>query len=345
MLFRSLSESSCGATNSTSVETFKSDLGPSSSCFVDFVGTKKDGKSSVHDVVDSYKKIRRRNTNNEESIVLKEISSHSKHKKRKKDKKHRRKDALFEGERVRGLVKASSLEDKTREEMDGEASHSAKQDDYVLRKLFAKTGIKTAMQHDKVMESGHADYALVEGEARRVAQEAVKAMKASRQHCWTAMSGQPTWTGSSGRLRVSQEAENRPQTQKPKFGKKKHCLQSSSVVKKNEADVEEGSGSLLARIRERNLLLLEEDDENATSALPPSVTDSNQELLDDIRTFISFGASVEGRATTDEIITKFHDRLPPQTSALFKQMLMQICEFHRLPSGQGIWKLIADFQW
>ena len=72
-------------------------------------------------------------------------------------------------------------------------------------------GIKTAMQHDKVMESGHADYALVEGEAKRVAQEAVKAMKASRQHCWTPMSGQPTWTGASGTLRVSQEAENRSQ--------------------------------------------------------------------------------------------------------------------------------------
>lgn len=79
--------------------------------------------------------------------------------------------------------------------------------------------------------------------------------------------------------------------------------------------------------------------------LPSSVPDSNRELLDDIRTFVSFGASIDGRATTEEIITQFRDRLPPQSSALFKQMLMQICEFHRLPSGQGVWKLIPDFRW
>lgn len=75
------------------------------------------------------------------------------------------------------------------------------------------------------------------------------------------------------------------------------------------------------------------------------VADKNQELLDDIRTFVAFGASVDGRATTDEIVAQFRDRLPEQTSALFKQMLMQICEFHRLPSGQGIWKLIPEFNW
>lgn len=67
------------------------------------------------------------------------------------------------------------------------------------------------MQHDRVMQSGDADYALVEGEARRVAQEAVKAMKASRQQCWNPMSGQATWTGSSGAIRVPQGGENKPQ--------------------------------------------------------------------------------------------------------------------------------------
>lgn len=81
------------------------------------------------------------------------------------------------------------------------------------------------------------------------------------------------------------------------------------------------------------------------SGAAPVVVDKNQELLDDIRTFVAFGASVDGRATTDEIVAQFRDRLPEQTSALFKQMLMQICEFHRLPSGQGIWKLIPELNW
>ena len=104
---------------------------------------------------------------------------------------------------------------------------------------------------------------------------------------------------------------------------------------------------MLGRARERqaNLSCLVSQICVFFSGAALSVPDSNQELLDDIRTFISFGASVEGRATTDEIVSQFRDRLPPQTSALFKQMLMQICEFHRLPSGQGTWKLTPDFQW
>lgn len=39
----------------------------------------------------------------------------------------------------------------------------------------------TALKHDKIMEGGPADYALVEAEAEKVAKEAVKALKESRR--------------------------------------------------------------------------------------------------------------------------------------------------------------------
>lgn len=52
------------------------------------------------------------------------------------------------------------------------------------------------------MEGGHADYMLVEGEARRVAKEAVQALKESRRQCWQADSGVPSWTGQSGALHL-----------------------------------------------------------------------------------------------------------------------------------------------
>jgi DNA excision repair protein ERCC-6 len=57
------------------------------------------------------------------------------------------------------------------------------------------------MRHDSIMEGGHADYELVEGEARRVAKEAVQALKESRRQCWQAYTGVPSWTGQSGALR------------------------------------------------------------------------------------------------------------------------------------------------
>lgn len=39
------------------------------------------------------------------------------------------------------------------------------------------------MQHDTIMESSNPDYVLVEAEANRVAKDAMKALKVSRQQC------------------------------------------------------------------------------------------------------------------------------------------------------------------
>ena len=39
------------------------------------------------------------------------------------------------------------------------------------------------MQHDSIMEASNPDFVLVEAEANRVAKDALKALKVSRQHC------------------------------------------------------------------------------------------------------------------------------------------------------------------
>ena len=54
------------------------------------------------------------------------------------------------------------------------------------------------MKHDKIMDSGRPDYAIVEAEADKVAREAAAALRRSRQHCAPALSGVPTWTGQHG---------------------------------------------------------------------------------------------------------------------------------------------------
>jgi DNA excision repair protein ERCC-6 len=55
------------------------------------------------------------------------------------------------------------------------------------------------MKHDVIMGSSNPDYALVEGEAERVAKEAAKALKVSKGLLkGAARSGIPTWTGQSG---------------------------------------------------------------------------------------------------------------------------------------------------
>ena len=63
----------------------------------------------------------------------------------------------------------------------------------------------SALQHDKIVMSSNPDYALVEGEAERVAKEAASALKQSRARCNAAASGIPTWTGLSGQAATSSQ--------------------------------------------------------------------------------------------------------------------------------------------
>lgn len=127
-----------------------------------------------------------------------------KHKKRK----HSR-DAHFEGHRISHLVKK-----RTYKKEENEAEEQNKSDDYVLAKLFKKSGkivlltltclrnkqtknifwtflfsfwfssgIHSVMQHDTIIESSNPDYVLVEAEANKVAKDALRALKVSRQRC------------------------------------------------------------------------------------------------------------------------------------------------------------------
>lgn len=71
-------------------------------------------------------------------------------------------------------------------------------DDYVLQRLFKKSGVHSALKHDVVMDSTKADYILIEAEADRVAKQAANSLKQARSAANRALSGIPTWTGNSG---------------------------------------------------------------------------------------------------------------------------------------------------
>ncbi|XP_046989241.1 DNA excision repair protein ERCC-6-like isoform X2 [Schistocerca americana] len=293
----------------------------------------------------------------EKAMKHKREDSQKKHKhKHKHKKKH---SDVFEGERVPHLVGQGETKPST--PSDEEDTH-AQQDDYVLKQLFKKSGLQTALHHDRIMEGSEADYSLVEGEAQRVAKEAVKALKESRQQCFNAGLGMPTWTGQHGVIRVPGK---KPCLQ---FGKKKKSAEmSSSPASTSKAGLESkpsnaftgklksgqgnmSSGELLARIRARNRLLTPANDsqeEGQQQIVQPTTSsdDPNVELLTDIRNFIAYGAAVNGRASTQEIVDRFKDRLPPGSSPLFKFLLQEISEFHRTQSGEGVWKLRAEFKW
>ncbi|KAK6187270.1 hypothetical protein SNE40_005335 [Patella caerulea] len=282
-------------------------------------------------------------------------SSHNSGKKHKKKKR----DARFEGERIPHLVKQKTFSTGGGQPDDEEQQHTSHQDDYVLRNLFKKVGIQGAMKHDKIMDSGRPDYAIVEAEAEKVAKQAVAALRKSRTVCTPATSGVPTWTGQNGGV-------------KRRFGKKKNSLILNGGGKiipatetKEEAKSKEdpatkhfdgsvsgyvattssaiSSDELLTRMRQRK-------QQSATSADDPNVETSsdrldptNMDLLTDIRNYVAFQARNDGQAMTQELLDHFGNRLPPGDSAKFKAMLRQLCNFDKT-SGIGIWQLKEEFR-
>ncbi|XP_072439302.1 DNA excision repair protein ERCC-6 isoform X2 [Chiloscyllium punctatum] len=291
---------------------------------------------------------------------------------KRKHKKHKRhKDAYFEGERIPHLVKRQKIKKRDHEEEQKEKEVCRQSDDYVLEKLFKKSGIHSVMKHDVIMESSNPDYVLVEAEANRVAQEALKALKASRQRCLGVSSGVPSRINSS-------QLSGTAAAVKPRFGQKKNPLlptsspsskstpekcKDAAVIEKDEAAKSHFSGvpseeeagrvlpsssSLLAKMRARNHLTLSQsleiDESSEPAAVPPPVPTEHDELLVEMRNFIAFQASTDGQATTTELLQEFQSKLSPAQTAVFRELLRNLCTFHRNASGDGIWTLKLEFR-
>uniref|UniRef100_A0A8C4TWE2 DNA excision repair protein ERCC-6 n=1 Tax=Falco tinnunculus TaxID=100819 RepID=A0A8C4TWE2_FALTI len=296
--------------------------------------------------------------------------SHERHKDKSKKKHH--KDAKFEGERIPHLVKQKQYR---RENSEAKEEDSKKNDDYVLEKLFKKSGVHSVMKHDVIMEASSADHVLVEAEADRVAQDALRALKVSRQRCLGATSGVPTWTGMSG-------LSGAPSGIKSRFGQKRSTMMLSShptcaspAKKSKDADTIKNeniknctssgyfdgnsgrpsssaldSSSLLAKMRARNHFILpqptgNEGDENHQQAPTPALSSTEGgELLVNMRNFIAFQARVDGEASTQELLQEFESKLPAAQSCTFRELLRNLCTFHRSPNGEGVWRLKPEFR-
>ncbi|KAI9497024.1 SNF2 family N-terminal domain-containing protein [Zychaea mexicana] len=94
-------------------------------------------------------------------------------------------------------------------------------EDGVLKSLFEMTGIQSALQHDRIMESGAQDRVLVEREASLVAQNAAAALKESRRQRRAMGVNTPTWTGRSGTAGAPRlPGDQGTSTPPPRFGQK-----------------------------------------------------------------------------------------------------------------------------
>ncbi|KAK4022360.1 hypothetical protein OUZ56_007831 [Daphnia magna] len=305
-----------------------------------------------------------------------------KRKKREAKEKKERKRIKIDGAKVKNVIKMSSHNSVAVDVDEGSTpSTSGNQDDYVLQRLFAKTGVMSALRHDSIIDAGNPDYALIEGEAERVAKEAVQVLKSSRRNCWTAEAGVPTWTGTSGALRSSTDRE------KPRFGAKKKTVHLSvnastsahqSEISSNPSEsIAACSGipgsstavlssrDLLSRMQARNRLLglpgsaANEPNDSAfraaneeesmilqTDAAPLefAVGVDYHTMTEEIRSFVAFRGVTPGQAFTTDLLNEFDGKLPLRGAPLFRAILNQLCTFTRDVHNQGIWQLKPEFQ-
>ena len=265
------------------------------------------------------------------------------------DKRKRKKNAKFEGQRVPNLTKVDT---KT---TSADQQHQAKQndidkdkDDYVLSKLFKKSGVHSALQHDTIVDNSASDYVFIEAEAHRYAEEAVRALRKSAQECFSADSGIPNW----GARNISHIRRFGSRSNNDVAGERaaEDDQPSSSSMGRKSTNAS-ASNSLLNDIRERKRQ--QSDFVRRTDAEPTdddgerkTSTDEGLDLIRALKDYLSVGASLHGKATTAEIIEHFQTRLNGKAGLIpkFKSLLKEIAVLQRAPSGMGFWALKEEFR-
>lgn len=259
----------------------------------------------------------------------------------KKRKKKKKKRVAVDGVQIDDVEKSEAYRCSDDEEQEGNDNIQNEKD--VLMSLFRSSGLHSALKHDRIEQAGNPDYVLVEKEAEKVAKQAVNALRQSRAECRNNGLSVPTWTGHT------KTVANSSITKKPRFGKKSNknvetAAVKPSVLTNEDLDLESetidvSSSALLARMRTRNMF-----GTSSSSSQVTSEGSSSKEvtLLKDIQEFML--QQTYGTATTNEMTSFFATRIEKTQNALFKQLLKQICDFHRRDDGVGNWKLKEEFK-
>ena len=226
-------------------------------------------------------------------------------------------------------------------------------DDYVLSKLFKKSGVHSALQHDTIVENSVNDYVFIEAEAHRYAEDAVKALRKSAEECYSAESGIPNWG-----------ARNIQHFSSRRFGARTNA---EAVIVDNDVEEQPASGSIVRRsnttrsttassnllndIRERKReqtgFVIRTDEQQMEGGDEESETNvEGLNLIRELKEYLAGGTSMQNKATTAEIIDHFQGRLNGKAGLIpkFKSLLKEIAELQRTPSGMGYWVLKDEFR-
>jgi DNA excision repair protein ERCC-6 len=235
-------------------------------------------------------------------------------------------------------------------------------DDYVLSKLFKRkkkhggeSMIHTALHHDKIVNNSEPDFALIEIEAEKVANEAVKALKESRKYCSTAESGRPNLVGIKFGAKLKIDNGKAAATTAASVPEDKSTASGGSFL---------SSKSLLDRIKMRNEGIRVNESTTASSTTEPSTTnkpttststsllsnsnnpiDRTIEMSKAIHEYLTKSSVTFNRATTEQIVDHFRHKLDTNDTVKFRAVLKRICDFKKSSTGKssGYWSLKDEY--
>lgn len=205
------------------------------------------------------------------------------------------------------------------------------ENDRILQSLFSSTGVHSAIQHDDIMSASRPETLLVDKEASRVANDAVMALKKSRQRIRAHGIGQPTWTGKSGTVGAPSRFGSGSSLQ-PQLSGSASIL---SKLKRMSSNVPQLDKTPLISIKELGNPTL-----GSQLALPTLESNPtlHENMAESMRVFLK---SQDGcSAPTSKIVSHFKMGVTPSDVSVFRKMLRAIATFQK---ESGSWKLNDDF--
>ncbi|KAG4306128.1 hypothetical protein PORY_000116 [Pneumocystis oryctolagi] len=118
----------------------------------------------------------------------------------------------------------------------------------ILEDIFAKSGVCSTLQHDMIMDSSHQEVSLIEKEATRISEEALKVLKASRKEIRKSGIGTSTWTEKSKESSEINFTEDRNFTSS--------LLLNSKVTDKHERKLSSAQNLLDQVLNDRSIRLI-----------------------------------------------------------------------------------------
>ncbi|RAL11995.1 DNA-dependent ATPase RAD26 [Aspergillus homomorphus CBS 101889] len=207
------------------------------------------------------------------------------------------------------------------------AAPGANQESRIMEKIFARSGVHSALEHDQILNGKRvvrADPKIIEAEAKRVAAEAAEELRRAGEAARSVPIGTPTWTGQFG-------VAGRPEETPSPFAR------GGGGSTARRAGAGPSSASILA-----NLSSQRPSSRSNTNSPAPSRAPSGVDFITMLRDFLTaHGGSVH----TQMLIDQFnHHCTTPQKTAEFKEMLNTIAVLEKGGrSRRGKWTLKPEY--